>query len=124
LTQDQFALIERGEPLFGLADFVFYRTDTICSLDQLLVELAPVIADQFDFLSKLGLVLRRPLLVGTDRGQFLVALLERVEPARRGGRRRNRTSGPPQLGRGNGRRDRQGSNPWEHGGWKVEVRHL
>ena len=48
LAQDQFALIERGEPLFGLSDFVFYGTDPVCSLDQLLVELAPVFADRFN----------------------------------------------------------------------------
>ena len=43
-------------------------------IDQLLVELAPVVADRFDLALELGLVLQRPALLGAERFEFLVAL--------------------------------------------------
>ena len=66
-------LVERLEALLRLRDPFFDRSHARCGIDELLVELAPVIADQLDLALELGLVLQRPSLFGPQRLELFVA---------------------------------------------------
>jgi len=77
-AQLPFALVERLEPVFGLSDRGFHVAHAGGRVDQLLIELAPVVPDRFDLALEAGLVLDRLFLLGADGCEFLLALLERV----------------------------------------------
>src|SRR6185295_14945680 len=89
-------------------------------IDKLLVELAAVVADRFDFALELGLVLQGTALLGAQRLELLLALLDAFQFRGRGradlGRRRARRLGGrrnrPDRQQG-GDRDEQGPNSGE-----------
>ena len=71
-------LVERPKARLRRVDIGFDVADFCRSVDQLLIEFSPVVAQGVDFAFKLGLAFRRAALVRQRRVQLLVALLECV----------------------------------------------
>ena len=82
--------VEAVQPVLGLGDLVLDRAHACGGVDQLRSELAAIVADRVDLALEARLGLQRLALLGTDIGQILLALLERVETARLLGRDRSR----------------------------------
>ena len=72
------ARIERAQPPFGVADAGFDAAHLRGDIDQLLVELAAVLADRGDIGLELRLRFGRALLLRRGRLEFLLALLDGV----------------------------------------------
>ena len=74
---------------------VFNGQDAAGRVDQRLIELAAILADRIDLVPQRLLALERLLLLGTNRAQLLVALLDVIEGGilrrRRAERQRKRT---------------------------------
>ena len=95
-------VVERADALVRLRDLVLHATDAGRGVDDLLIELAPVVADRLDLALEPCLVLGRLALLGAQRLELLVALLDRIET---GGWRRE---GAARLARQRVRRLRRG----------------
>ena len=78
-AQGLLAVVERREAFLALADLLLDGAHAGGGIDQVLVELASVVADRFDVALELGLVVQRLALLGADRVEFLIALLQGVE---------------------------------------------
>src|SRR4029079_17497629 len=85
-AQRLLAVLQRLQARLRLPNAVFHRGNARCGVDDLLVELATIVADLLDLALELGLVLKRAALLRTQLFELLVALLELVESSGRGGR--------------------------------------
>ena len=84
-AQRLLAVVERRETRLRLRDPLFHGGDARGGVDDLLVELAAIVADELDLALELCLFLQRLALLGAQRLELLVALLEAVEADRRPG---------------------------------------
>ena len=94
----------------------FDLADARGGIDQILVELAAVVADRFDLASKLGLIFCRNPLVRTDGVELMITLFDGFGIGLRGGRRRGFRSDRGSRCRWDWRRSRlrQRTGVWQH----------
>src|SRR5439155_21453195 len=108
-AQRLLAVVQRGQTRLGLLDSVFHGADARGRLEYLLIEFSAVVADELDLSLELCLLLQDLSLLGAERLELLVALLEAVEACRgrkayRGGKAHRRGKHPVILrGRRNAR---------------------
>ena len=87
------AAIERAQPRFGVADPGLDAAHLGGDVDQLLIELAAILADRGDVGLELRLQFRRALLLRARGFEFLLALLDGIGRSGVGLRRRRRDLG-------------------------------
>src|SRR5262249_25498637 len=73
------ALVERRQAFLRLGGLLLHAADAGGGVDDLLIELAPVVADRLDLALELDFILQRLALLGAERLELLVAFLEGVE---------------------------------------------
>ena len=85
-AQRLLALVERLDARLGFCDSVLDGGNARGRFDDLLVELAPIVAHELDLALELRLLFQGLALLGAQRLELLVALLEAVETRGRCGR--------------------------------------
>src|SRR5438093_10769429 len=82
-AQRLLAVVQRRQTRLGLLDSVFHGADARGRLEYLLIEFSAVVADELDLSLELCLLLQDLSLLGAERLELLVVLLEAVEADRR-----------------------------------------
>src|SRR5947209_7172500 len=82
-AQRLLAVVQRRQTRLGFLDSVLHDPNARGRVEYLLIELPAVVADELDLSLELCLLLQDLSLLGAERLQLLVALLEVVEAYRR-----------------------------------------
>ncbi len=83
LSKNLFPLVERHQARLCGVNIGLNAADARCGIDEILIELATILAQRFDLDAQFGLVFHRAALAGECRVEFLIVLRKRVCLARR-----------------------------------------